>query len=589
LAQGELEASMKLLYAVSLAALVFETTTTFAADIRAAATSFKASAPVSDWTGFYLGAGLGFRSTTTNAHVNSAIDTTRGPVLQDRFLASNCYIGFPCVTGGPYNAENYRFSPYFGYNWQTNSHWVLGVEADVAFGSQTITTNNYYPATPFRGSGTTRNSFSAKADWDASIRARVGFLITPDLMVYGTGGPAWLRLQSTSNCSTFVEDDGDCSSGNGFVGPLPGSLTHSTTKLGATVGGGLEAMLSPNWIVRGEYRYSDYGTVSNTDVRSSPMGTQTVKYDLSARTHAATFGLAYKFGDSTRGASFPLSAYGAMAYDNMPVSTSWTGAYVGAAVGVRANQTTAAIDSAVITRRNDPPVNAITGCECFLDSAMNTTAARFNPYAGYNWQFSPKWLVGIEGDFGWANQKATISGVNEPGSVLSASGGINDSYSVAAKWDASLRLRIGYVVSPSLMIFATAGPAVMSLEETSRCDTTAHWYATAPGFSAPKIGNCAPGQRTPVDISNSSTRPGFTIGGGGEAKLWDHWVARAEYRYSDFGTAKFNDSRSCNGTTTLHDPVLGTVTQGCFENDAVRTAVRVRTNTAMFGLAYTFD
>jgi outer membrane immunogenic protein len=589
LAQGELEASMKLLYAVGLAALVFETTATFAADIPVAETVFKAQPPVSDWSGFYVGAGLGFRSTTTNANVNSAIDTTRGPVLMDRFLASNCYIGFPCVAGRPYNAENERFSPYFGYNWQANSHWVLGVEADVAFGSQTITTNNYYPATPFRGTGAIRDSFSAKADWDASIRARVGYLITPDLMVYGTAGPAWLRLQSTSNCSTLVGDDGDCSSGNGFVGLSPGSLTHSTTRLGATVGGGLEAMLSPNWIVRGEYRYSDYGTVGYTDVRSSPTGTQTVKYDLSARTHAATFGLAYKFGEPARAAASPLSAYGAIAYGDKPISTSWTGAYIGAAVGVRANRTNAAIDSAVITRQGNPPVNAITGCECFLDNAMNTTEARFSPYAGYNWQFSPKWLAGIEGDFGWANQKATISGVNEPGSVLSASGGINDSYSVAAKWDASLRLRIGYVVSPSLMIFATAGPAVMSLEETSRCDTTAHWYATAPGFSAPKIGNCAPGQRTPVDISNSSTRPGFTIGGGGEAKLWDHWVARAEYRYSDFGTAKFNDSRSCNGTTTLHDPVLGTVTQGCFENDAVRTAVRVRTNTAMFGLAYTFD
>ena len=170
--KGNWKPSMKLLYAVSLAALVFETTTTFAADIPVAETSFKASAPVSDWTGFYLGAGLGFRSTTTNANVNSAIDTTRGPVLQDRFLASNCYIGFPCITGRPYNTESYRFSPYFGYNWQANSHWVLGVEADVAFGSQTITTNNYYPATAFRGSSTTQNSFSAKADWDASIRAR---------------------------------------------------------------------------------------------------------------------------------------------------------------------------------------------------------------------------------------------------------------------------------------------------------------------------------------------------------------------------------------------------------------------------------
>jgi outer membrane immunogenic protein len=350
------------------------------------------------------------------------------------------------------------------------------------------------------------------------------------------------------------------------------------------VGGGLEAMLTPNWIARGEYRYSDYGTVSNTDVRTSPTGIQTVKYDLSTKIHVATFGLAYKFGEYAHAATSPLAAY-----DAMPMATSWTGAYIGGATGVRANRTTAAVGSAVITRPGDPPVNVIAGCECFLDSAMNTTSARFSPYIGYNYQFSPKWLIGIEGDFGWANQKSTLSGLLEPGAVLSSGGGMNDSYSVAMKWDASLRLRLGFIVSPSLMIYGTAGPAVTSLEENSQCDTSAKYSAPTPLFSTPKIGMCAPGLMTPVNISNSSIRPGFTIGGGGEAKLWDHWVLRAEYRYYDFGTAKFNDSRSCNGFFTLRDPVFGSTGAGCHENDAVQTAVRARTNTAMFGLAYKFD
>jgi outer membrane immunogenic protein len=583
----ELETFMKLFYAAGLVAFFLDTTTAFAADLYAADPVFKAPPTVvSDWSGFYLGTGIGFRSATTNANVNSATDTTRPAVLVDRFLASNCNIGFPCVTGGSYNAGNFQISPYFGYNWQVNRNWVLGVEGDIAFGSQTITTPNYYLATPFLESGALRNSFSVKADWDASIRARAGYLITPGLMIYGTAGPSWLRLQSASNCSTSFEDDGDCSSGNGFVGLSPGSLTHSTTRLGATIGGGFEAMLTPNWILRAEYRYSDYGTVNFTDVRIGQDGTQTVKYDLNTKTQTATFGLAYKFGES---ATSPMSAYGAMPSGNPPASTSWTGAYIGAAVGIRANQTTSTIDSAAITYQGDPPINAITGCECFLDSAMNTTAARFSPYAGYNGQFSPKWLVGIEGDFGWANQKATLSGVIAPGSLVGSGGGRNDSYSVAATWDASVRLRIGYVVNPALMVFATAGPAVMSLEESSSCDTTSQWFIPAPGFSRPTIGRCAPGLKTPVNISNTSIRPGFTIGGGGEAKLWDHWVARAEYRYSDFGTAKFDNSRRCNGLATLNGPNGGMIGSGCYEVDAIQTAVRVHTNTAMFGLAYKFD
>ena len=34
---------------------------------------------------------------------------------------------------------------------------------------------------------------------------------------------------------------------------------HARSAVG-TVGGGLERMIAPSWIVRGEYRYSDYGS-----------------------------------------------------------------------------------------------------------------------------------------------------------------------------------------------------------------------------------------------------------------------------------------------------------------------------------------
>jgi outer membrane immunogenic protein len=92
-----------------------------------------------------------------------------------------------------------------------------------------------------------------------------------------------------------------------------------------------------------------------------------------------------------------------------------------------------------------------------------------------------------------------------------------------------------------------------------------------------------------VNISKSLIKPGFSIGGGGEAKLWGNWVARAEYRYSDFGTARFNEARSCNGVVRINDPFGGFSGAGCFETDVVQSSARLRTNTATFGLAYTFD
>src|SRR5262245_33329940 len=58
------------------------------------------------------------------------------------------------------------------------------------------------------------------------------------------------------------------------------------------------------------------------------------------------------------------------------------------------------------------------------------------------------------------------------------------------------------------------------------------------------------------------------VGGGVDVKLAGNWSARGEYRYSDYGTWR----------TTLGTPATLAVT----------TDIRMRTHTALFGLAYTF-
>ncbi len=479
-----------------------------------------------DWSGFYVGAGLGFRASDTAADVNSARDTTFPAVLTDRFVAAGCAAGLSCVRGAQYNDTTFRFSPYAGYNWQVNSRWVLGIEGEVGLGSQSTVTGGFYPATPFlAGGGSTSNAFSVKTTWDASLRGRVGYLVNPGVMVYGTAGPSWLHVESTSNCSTLESADGECASDGGFIGLGPSRITDSSTKLGVTAGGGIEAMLSPNWIARGEYRYSDYGTINNIDTRSSPSGVQTVNYDVKIKTHTATFGLAYKFGEASAQPGSPLSAYGAM-----PSETSWTGTYVGAGVGVRASQNTASLKSAVFTDAGSPPTNVLDQCGCFLDSAMNGTSFRFNPYIGYNWQFASSWVAGIEGEFGWANQTTTLFGVNGPGSSPFASSfGQNDSYSIATKWDASLKLRLGYVISPSIMIYGTAGPAWMKIEEASRCDTARTSFGDRAWIF--RVGD----RRVRCRPENAGRYQPFFCPArlyhrrGRRVRLWDNWIARAEY------------------------------------------------------------
>ena len=67
------------------------------------------------------------------------------------------------------------------------------------------------------------------------MRGRVGYLITPTLLIYGTGGFAYGQV------SAF-----------GF----------NTTPTGWTAGGGVEWMFAPHWSAKAEYLYVDLSNMS---------------------------------------------------------------------------------------------------------------------------------------------------------------------------------------------------------------------------------------------------------------------------------------------------------------------------------------
>jgi outer membrane immunogenic protein len=75
-----------------------------------------------------------------------------------------------------------------GYNWQLNPGWMLGFETD--FNVSGIKGAGINPVfklafqdSEFRG--------SRALDWFGTARGRIGFLPTPDLVIYGTGGFAY--------------------------------------------------------------------------------------------------------------------------------------------------------------------------------------------------------------------------------------------------------------------------------------------------------------------------------------------------------------------------------------------------------------
>jgi outer membrane immunogenic protein len=162
-------------------------------------------------------------------------------------------------------------------------------------------------------SATPDSSFAVRSNWDASFRLRAGFLVTPSLLLYGTGGPALMDLRTTGTCTTVFQPAGavsSCAAGNYYFGQLgPAVNTQSTVLVGGTVGAGLEGLISPNWTWRAEYRYSDFGRRNFTDVRTcsgacgggfaaaaatTPLS---VSYSMHVSTQIALIGLAYKFSN----------------------------------------------------------------------------------------------------------------------------------------------------------------------------------------------------------------------------------------------------------------------------------------------------
>ncbi len=511
---------------------------------------------VASWTGLYVGLGVGFRSTQTDMTVTA--ETQGGVDILGPICAGFALTG-SCVTGQPLNDTAFRSSLYAGYNWQVAPQWVVGVEGDWGFANKTTTLGGmYYPLAGVGGpiTGIAADTFAVKTTWDASARARIGFLADPSLLIYATGGAAWLHVEATSSCNVLT---GPCSPGGGRS---PAVVTDSTTKSGWTIGGGIEAMLWANWIARAEYRYADFGTISNTDIRTEAAGPSpnAVSYDLRVRTHTATFGLAYKFGaESAVTAALPVKA---PIYKAPPVAVaSWSGPYVGLGIGIRSTKTDATVTAFTSAGFDLLALNCAILAPfggCVTGEPLNDTAFRLSPYVGFIWQVAPWWVVGLEGDWGFANKTTTLNGMAYPVTGFIDTNAA-DSFSVKTTWDASARGRVGYLVNPSVLIYATGGAAWLHVESTSNCN--------------PIFGNCDPISFRPAVIAHATTKLGWTIGGGIEAMMWGNWIVRGEYRYADFGTISNTDTRI----------------NGFSETQVVSYDLRVKTHTATFGLAYKFD
>ncbi len=218
----------KLLLA-SVAGLAFTGSAAFAADLpsRAPPPVYLPPVPIFTWTGIYIGGQIGY-AWASGSHNFTGFDPFFGPA-GGTFLSTSAG-GTPSGVIGGANV---------GYNYQINQ-WVLGLEGSV---DGTSLSNTAVVAFP---DGTSLTAHT-KADIQGSIRGRLG-VAWDRALIYATGGVAFGGFSS------------DVTVANPFF-PFFANGNVSNTRVGWTVGGGIQYAITNNWSVRAEYRYTNWGNL----------------------------------------------------------------------------------------------------------------------------------------------------------------------------------------------------------------------------------------------------------------------------------------------------------------------------------------
>jgi outer membrane immunogenic protein len=230
-----------------------------AADLRAPPPVLLPAPPIFTWTGLYVGLNAG--GTWSN---NTNVDTVTADVFGNPALGGGPAAGVAsaalATASFPVKSSGFIGGGQIGYNYQFANSFVVGLEADIqgiAASNRTHSVFSQAPVAGFPANPIDQTLSSSRGQsYLGTVRGRLGFTITPTLLVYGTGGLAYGQTNSTTSITQAFEN------APGVPNPFSSFGTFSNTRVGWTAGGGLEWLFAPNWSVKAEYLYYDLGSLT---------------------------------------------------------------------------------------------------------------------------------------------------------------------------------------------------------------------------------------------------------------------------------------------------------------------------------------
>lgn len=173
---------------------------------------------------------------------------------------------------------------------------------------------------------------------------------------------------------------------------------------------------------------------------------------------------------------------------------------------IPANAADAVIEAAPAVPMAEPPLNTWSGPYAGVTlgygfngevegatSGVETEGLLGGVFAGYNYQMENGIVAGVEADVGYNGMDGDAGGTQVRGGA-----------------EGSLRARLGYAITPDILVYGTAGGAAQSLRVTE------------------------------AGASDRNAMLGWTAGVGTDVAVTDQVFGRIEYRYTDFGNQDFS-------------------------------------------------
>jgi outer membrane immunogenic protein len=257
---------------------------------------------------------------------------------------------------------------------------------------------------------------------------------------------------------------------------------------------------------------------------------------------------------------------------------SWTGFYVGGNVGyswgdartnIAGSATTFSTPGPSFGFVANPPV-------VFVDSAKQLLQGVIGGgQIGYNYQFSPQWVLGFETDIQGSGERGSNTFTDPISGTLCIAFDVNPlrcaspdllnpqrfsgaavtSYEAKIEWFGTVRGRLGVLMSDSLLLYGTGGLAYGHVSASGNVSMNAN--TGIPTIPVVSFGGTSP-------FGQSKTNIGFAAGVGLEGRLsnWlpPNWTLRMEYLYVDLGSLGISTPIAAASSASEFSALTGTLT-----------------------------